>query len=185
MISSQKDANPSELAQKIEERLRKHKGQDEGKENFYIQTFADALATFSVITNIINSVLVLIALISVIVAAVNIMNTMYTTILERTKEIGVMKAIGATNKDIIYIFMTESAIIGIIGGIIGSMLGYMAAKTGGQLALNAGFGLLKPIFPFSLVLGCLLFSSLIGLVSGILPSMQASKLKPVDALRYE
>ena len=92
------DENPQELAEKINEKLRKFKGQEKGKEDFFVQTFADLLETFGTILVVINGVLVLIALISLGVASVNIMNTMYTAVLERTKEIGVMKAIGAQNK---------------------------------------------------------------------------------------
>lgn len=185
MMSAQKGVLPSELAEKIEERLRKFKDQEEGKENFFVQTFEDALATFTTIINVINGVLVLIAFISVIVAFVNIMNTMYTSIIERTKEIGVMKAIGARNSDILIIFVVEAGLIGLVGGILGVALGYVVAGLGGSFAAASGFALLKPSYPISLVLGCLLFSFLVGSAAGFFPARRASRLKPVDALRYE
>ncbi|MBI2542193.1 ABC transporter permease [Candidatus Woesearchaeota archaeon] len=185
MISSQKGVKPSELASRLEERLRKFKGQEGGKENFFVQTFEDALATFTTIINVINGMLVLIALVSLVVAFVNIMNTMYTAILERTKEIGVMKAIGARNNDILLIFVVEAGLIGLIGGILGVLLGYFISSIGGSIAAASGFALLKPAYPLALIIGCLVFSLLVGAAAGFLPARRASKLKPVDALRYE
>jgi putative ABC transport system permease protein len=177
--------DPGEIAEKVKERFRKYRGQKEGEEDFGIQTFEDVLETFTNVIGILNGVLVLIALISVVVAAVNIMNTMYTSILERTQEIGIMKSIGAKNSFILFIFMAESGILGIIGGIVGVIFGYLIAKVGGAIAAAAGLGLIRPAFPSWLIIGCLIFAFLVGAGSGLLPSYQASKLKPVDALRYE
>ncbi|MBI2650830.1 ABC transporter permease [Candidatus Woesearchaeota archaeon] len=185
MISAQKGVEPSELAERIEEKLRKSKDQEEGKEDFFVQTFEDALATFTTIINVINGMLVLIALVSLVVAFVNIMNTMYTAILERTKEIGVMKAIGAKNSDILFVFVAEAGLIGLIGGILGVLLGYIVSSIGGSIAASSGFALLKPAYPLALIIGCLVFSVLVGATAGFLPARRASKLKPVDALRYE
>ena len=185
MLSSQPDTKPSELAERIEDKLRKFKDQKKGKEDFFVQTFDDAIATFTTVINVINGVLVLIALISLVVAFVNIMNTMYTAIIERTKEIGVMKAVGAKNDDILFIFMFESGFLGFVGGLLGVAFGYLIAKTGGQIAAASGFALLKPEFPIWLILGCLFFSFLVGAAAGFLPARRASRLRPVDALRYE
>lgn len=185
MISSDIGIKPKELADKIQDKLRKFKHQDKGKEDFFVQTFEDALATFTTIIDIINGVLFLIALVSMLVAFVNIMNTMYTAIIERTKEIGIMKAVGAKNKDILFIFMFESGFLGLFGGALGVALGYIVASIGGAVAAANGFALLKPIFPFYLVAGCILFALFVGSAAGFLPARRASKLKPVDALRYE
>lgn len=185
IIQSASGYEPSELADKITERLRKRKGQEEGEETFFVQTFEDVIATFGTIINIINGVLVLIALISVVVAAVNIMNTMYTAVLERTKEIGIMKAIGARNNDILKIFLFESGVLGLLGGAIGIFFGFIVAKIGEAVAADAGLGLLKPVFPWYLILGCLFFAFLVGALSGFTPAKQAAAQKPVDSLRYE
>ncbi len=185
MIRSEPDVSPKDLAEKIKERLRKHKGLEEGEENFYVQTFEDAIEMFNSILTIINSILVLIALISIIVASVNIMNTMYTAVLERTKEIGVMKAVGARNSDILFIFIFEAGVIGMVGGILGVGLGYFAASIGGAAAAGAGYAMLKPVFPIGLIIGCILFAFLMGAIAGVMPAKRASKLRPVDALRYE
>ena len=185
IAKAEQAAIPDEIADKIEEKLRKHNDVKEGEERFFVQTFDDVLATFGIVISIINGVLVLIALISLIVASVNIMNTMYTAVLERTQEIGVMKAIGARNSDIGFIFVFESGFLGMVGGILGVILGYIVARTGGNIAAASGFSSLQPIFPWYLTFGCILFAFLIGAVSGILPALQASKLQPVEALRYE
>ena len=185
MISSQRGIAPSDLAISIEDKLRKHKDQDKGKEDFFVQTFEDALATFTTVINVINGMLLLIALVSLVVAFVNIMNTMYTAILERTKEIGVMKAIGAKNSDILIIFVVEAGLIGLIGGLLGVLLGYIISSIGGSIAAASGFALLKPAYPLALIIGCLFFSLLVGAAAGFFPARRASKLKPVDALRYE
>jgi len=185
MMSSLKSVNTGDLADKIEDKFRKYRGQKKGKEDFFVQTFEDAFEIFSNILNIINGILVLIALVSLIVAAVNIMNTMYTAVLERTKEIGVMKAVGAKNSNIMLIFVVESGLLGTVGGIIGILFGYGIAKLGGVAIAAAGYGFMSPIFPWYLTAGCIFFAFFVGSVSGLLPAYQASQLKPVDALRYE
>ena len=112
------------------------------------------------------------------------MNSMYTSVLERTKDIGIMKAIGARNSSILHIFLIESGLIGLGGGLIGVMLGTGIAFLIGSVSRQAGFLLLIKIEPIILLLG-LLFAFIVGILSGILPAYQASRLKPVDALRYE
>jgi len=185
LLRAAPDQNPSELAEKIDEKFRKHRGQREGEEDFTIETYEDMMETFTNVILILNAVLVIIALISVIVAAVNIANTMYTSILERTKEIGIMKSIGARNRFISLIFMVEAGILGLVGGIIGVLLGYGIAKLGGLIAASAGLSMLRPAFPLWLIVGCLCFAFLVGVVSSLFPARRAAKLNPVDALRYE
>lgn len=185
LVQAQKDVDTEQMADKIEEKLRKHKGQEKGKEDFFVQSFADALQIFGTIVTILNGVLVLIALISLVVASVNIMNTMYTAVLERTKEIGIMKAIGARNSNIFFIFVFESGFLGMVGGLFGIFFGYVLASIGGAIAAGAGYSLLKPIFPWYLSVGCVSFSFSLGAAAGLLPAYQASKQNPVDSLRYE
>jgi len=177
--------NPSDLADKIKKEFRKYKNQEKGKEDFTVQTFQELIESFSSILGVINGVLVIIGLISVLVAAVNIMNTMYTAVLERTQEIGIMKAVGAQNSSILFIFVFESGLLGIIGSTVGMGLGYLIAEAGGALAKGAGYALLQPAYPYWLIIGVLLFGFLMGVFSGLAPAVQASKQKPVDALRYE
>ena len=96
-----------------------------------------------------------------------------------------MKAVGAKNNDILFIFMFESGFLGLIGGIAGVIVGYIVASIGGATAAANGFALLKPEFPVLLIVGCLLFSLIVGATAGYFPARRASRLKPVDALRYE
>ena len=138
----------------------------------------------------INSValfLAAIAAISLIVGAVGIANTMFTSVLEKTKEIGIMKAIGAQNKDILLIFLFNSGLLGLVGGIGGIVLGIFGAGLIGNMA-NGSFGRMSfgaTYFSPVLIGGAFLLSIVVGMVAGAIPAYRASKLKPVDALRYE
>jgi putative ABC transport system permease protein len=184
-IKVESGLNPTEVADRLTEKLRKKKGQKEGEEDFFIQSFEQLMATYGAVLTILNSILVIIAGISVLVAAVNIANTMYTAVLERTKEIGIMKSIGARNSSILLIFFMESGFLGLIGGSAGMLLGYGLAKLGAVILAGVGYSFLKPYFPLWLIIGCMIFSFVIGAASGFLPARAASKLRPVDALRYE
>ena len=112
------------------------------------------------------------------------MNTMYTAVLERTKEIGIMKAIGAKNSSVFYIFFIESGFLGTVGGLVGIIFG-MALAYGlafaGKIALGSDL-IQASVSPF-LIVGALIFSFLLGSFFGVLPALQASKLQPVEALR--
>ena len=134
----------------------------------------------------VQAVLVGIAGISLLVGGIGIMNTMYTSVLERTKEIGTMKAIGAKNSDILQIFLFESGLLGLVGGTIGVVLGIGLGKSVEYIATIAlDTNLVQASITLPLVFGALGFSFFIGSISGIFPAFQAAKLKPADALRYE
>ncbi|MBT3865763.1 ABC transporter permease [Candidatus Woesearchaeota archaeon] len=185
LIRSTEGQNPILIAEKIKEELRKSRGQSRGNEDFDVQTFEQVIESFTSILVTINVVLVLIALISLIVAGVNIANTMYASVLERTKDIGVMKAIGAKNSNILLMFALESGILSLIGGVLAVGLGTIIALYAGVVVESAGYGFLQPALLPSLYIACLVFSLFIGIVSGMFPAYRASKMKPVDALRYE
>ena len=127
-----------------------------------------------------------IAAVSLLVGAVGIANTMFTSVLEKTKEIGVMKAIGARNFDIMTIFLLNSALVGFVGGILGIALGSAISSFLPKLITSLGpGGPVKTVIPTSLLIEALLISISIGMIAGAIPAYRASKLKPVDALRYE
>ena len=174
-----------EIAEKVEKRLRKSRDVEEGKEDFNIQTFKELMESYAAILNIIQIFLLGIAGISLVVGGIGIMNTMYTSVLERTQEIGVMKSIGAKNSDILIIFLIESGILGLVGGGIGIVLGIGFSKLVEGIAKAGGYGTIQVSFPWYLIVGTLGFSFVVGSIAGILPARKASKLQPVDALRYE
>jgi putative ABC transport system permease protein len=177
--------DPEAIAEEVEENLRKDHGLKEGNEDFSIQTSKELMESFGTILNILQIFLVGIASISLLVGGIGIMNTMYTAVLQRTREIGVMKSIGARNKDILMIFLIESGILGLIGGGIGIILGISFSKLVEFLAAEAGYSIIKVSFPPFLIFGTLMFAFVVGSLSGIVPAYKASKLRPVDALRYE
>ena len=108
---------------------------------------------------------------------------MYTSVVERTKEIGIMKAVGARNSAIMWIFLIESGMLGIVGGIIGVILGLGIGKGAEIVALQFGIESLKAYAGLPLIIGALTFSFVVGAIAGTLPAMQAAKLHPVEALR--
>jgi putative ABC transport system permease protein len=125
-----------------------------------------------------------IAAISLFVGGVGIMTTMYTSVIERTRQIGVMKSIGARNSDVLMIFIAESGLLGLVGGVIGILLGLSASYIGEQVVIAYGIKEFALYAGADLILGALAFSILVGCASGYFPAMRAAKMKPVDALRY-
>ncbi|MFH0868593.1 MAG: ABC transporter permease, partial [archaeon] len=177
--------DPATVADAIEKRMRDDRDLKKGQEDFSVQTSEQLAQTMGNILGIVQTILVGIASIALLVGSIGIMNTMYTSVMERTKEIGVMKAIGAKNRDVMLIFLIESGLLGLIGGIFGVLAGLGMAKGAELYAQYAGYGMVRAaVTPELIVLG-LSFSFAIGAISGFMPARKASKLKPVDALRYE
>jgi putative ABC transport system permease protein len=174
-----------EIVERIEKALRQERDLDKGKEDFYVQSFKDMIEGYSSALNIVIGFIVLIALISVLVSAVNTANTMITSVIERTKEIGVIKSIGARNSDVFGIFLFESGFLGFLAGVIGVVIGFVVSYAGGRILDNMGYGFLQPLFTPWLFIGCVAFATITGAISGVFPAMNASKVNPVDALRYE
>ncbi len=178
--------NINEVAANTERRLRKFRNVNEKTQDFTILTPEELLATFGNILAIVTGFLGGIAAISLLVGAIGITNTMYTSVLERTKEIGIMKAIGAENKDILFVFIIESGLLGLVGGIIGVILGISISKTIEYIAVQQlGTKLLQAAAPLWLIFGCLAFAFFTGVIAGTWPAWKASKTNVVDALRYE
>lgn len=172
------------VTERIERDLRKSRGLELGKEDFNVQTSQQSLQSISQTLDIVTIFLAGIAAISLIVGGIGIMNTMYTSVLERKPEIGIMKAIGARNSDILKIFLIESGMLGFVGGVIGIFIGVGIAKFVEYIGVVfLGSDLLKASFSLELITGSLLFSFLVGAVAGTLPAIQAAKQNPVDALR--
>ena len=178
-------SNIERVVKDIERNLRKERGQEEGKEDFFVQSFDEMIESYSTALDIVVWFILLIALISVFVSAINTANTMITSVLERVKEIGVMKSIGAQNSEIFKIFLFESSFLGFVAGVLGVLFGLILSFLGGKIIASAGYGFLQPSFPFWLFMVCIGFATLTGAISGALPARSASKVNPVDALRYE
>ena len=175
-----------EVAFMVDKKLMKFRNVNEKTSDFSILTPEEVLEIFGVILSVLTGFLVSIGGISLIVGGIGIANTMYTSVLERTKEIGVMKSIGAKQKDILSIFLIESGLLGLIGGIIGVVFGIIFVKTIEYITVNKlGVGFLQISISLNLVIGSLLFSFIIGSISGFWPAYKATKIKPVDALRYD
>ena len=170
----------------VEELLRKERGVKEGEEDFTVQSPESALESLDDVLFGVQLFISIIAFISLVVGGIGITNTMYTAVLERTKEIGIMKSIGARNSSIFTLFFMESGFLGFVGGLIGVAIGVALANLfafAGRQAL--GSDLIKADVSLSLVFGSLLFSVIVGLIAGTVPAYHASKKNPVDALRYK
>ncbi|MBN2881706.1 ABC transporter permease [Candidatus Woesearchaeota archaeon] len=171
--------------EKIKKKLRIRLGDEKGDESFFIQTFEELFSQFTSVIAVLNAVLALIAGISIVVASINIINTMYTAVYERTKEIGILKAIGAKNSDVVFIFTLEASVIGFFGGLLGISLGSLIAYIGGRITDAIGYSFLQPVFAPSLFIFCMVLATLVGTFAGVFPARNASRTDPVNCLRYE
>lgn len=177
--------NIDDISDKVEESLRRSRNLHVGKEDFTVQSFAELLGSFSMALDIVIGFIILIAFISVVVSAINTANTMITSVLERFKEIGILKSIGARNSEIFKIFLFESGFLGLVAGVVGVLVGFVATYVGADILDNLGYGFLIPHYSWTLFVGCILFATLAGAISGMIPAWKASKINAVDALRYE
>jgi putative ABC transport system permease protein len=171
------------IKEDIEKALRESRDVKKGEEDFEVSTPESSLATVKGILNGVKIFIVIVALISVLVGALGIVNTMTTSVLERKKEIGIMKSIGARNEHIFMQFFIESGLLGLLGGIIGASFGTLIGVLGTQ-GINDFIGAqIEPNLNLPLIFFALLGSFAIGAIAGIVPAMNASKQNPVDALR--
>ncbi len=176
--------DPEKVADEIERKLRKRRGIEKGQEDYSVQTSADLLRTFNRTFSLIQAVIIGIAAISLLVGGIGIINTMYTAVLERKSEIGIMKATGARNSDITLIFLFESGMLGLIGGLIGVGLGIAMGKLIEYLAVTlASVDFLQVHFSPIVIIGMLVFSLGLGALFGVWPARIAAKMSAVDAIR--
>jgi len=155
-----------------------------GKKSVLVSSADDLLKQVNAILGVITLVIAGIGGISLVVGGIGIMNAMITAVLERTREIGLMKALGAANERILVLFILEAGFIGLIGGIIGMLLGYGLSALIAFIGTNSGYALNAVMTP-EITIGALAFALIIGIVSGLLPAIRAANLDPVVALRYE
>ena len=170
--------------QEIAQILRTRHRTELGADDFSIFTQEDFLSVAGTITNVLTIFLGGIAAISLLVGGIGIMNIMLVSVTERTKEIGLRKAVGAKKKDILIQFLTESSLLSLIGGIIGIIFGWIIAFAVGKIAEASGTPFV-PAVSLSAILLATIFSTAVGLFFGIYPANRAANLEPVEALRYE
>ncbi len=155
-----------------------------GAEDFSVLTQQDFLDLASTITGVLTIFLGGIAAISLLVGGIGIMNIMMVSVVERTREIGLRKALGARRVDILSQFLIESSLLSLLGGFIGILLGWALSMIVEQIAAGSGTPII-PVMSLDAVLLAVLFSAAIGIFFGLYPANRASTLEPVEALRYE
>ncbi len=160
-------------------RLMENRHNVRGKEAIMVENFNDILGEMNEILSMITVFIVFVAAISLLVGGIGVMNIMLVSVTERTREIGIRKSLGARTASILFQFLSESAIITLLGGFIGIVLGVMGAKLVCSLM---GF---TATISISTVLLASLFSSAVGIFFGIYPARRAAKLSPIEALRHE
>ncbi len=177
MVQISEGYNADDIKNSIEEKLIVNHHVREDEKDFSVITSAQIMEMVSAILLTSQVVLGIVTLIASVVGAIGISNTMFMNVLERVKEIGILKSVGATKMDIISIFLMESAVIGIIGGTSGLILGYFILQVLGSTFAVPFF--LSP----TIIIFVFLFSVGTGIVAGFLPAYRAAKLDPVEALR--
>jgi len=170
--------DPEEVADQVERQVANAHRVSLDKKDFSVITPAFIKETVGTVINLLNLFLLAIAAVSAFVGGIGISNTMFMSVLERRREIGVLKAIGATRNTILLIFVIESALIGAGGGLLGLALGYIALLAAGSLGVPYVLGIFQISFAFSFSVG-------VGVISGLIPALNASKVPAVEALRYE
>jgi putative ABC transport system permease protein len=178
-----------DIVNEVERRLMLSRHVTEDTKDFTIITAKSMQETISSVMTTLNMFLGGIAAISLLVGAIGIANTMYMSVMERTRQVGTLKALGATSFEIMKMFLLESSLIGLVGGLIGVFLGFIASGVISELGIrltgiNVRGTSITVITP-ELVLFTLAFSVFIGAVSGLMPARKAAQLQPVEALRYE
>lgn len=183
-------ANPEYNLEFVKSRIisilrQNHRITDPNKDDFTIQTLDDAVAILGTVTGVMTLFLTAIAMISLLVGGIGIMNIMLVSVVERTKEIGLRKAVGATRGDIIRQFLVEAVVVTLLGGVVGILLGSLVVIALYYILVTfSPTGWTFNLPPSAILLSCIV-SSLTGLVFGIYPAYQAAEKSPIEALRYE
>jgi len=180
IAQSTSENNMNQASNEIERILRRaHNLRTDEKNDFTVQNQTQLLDIVGTIINIFTITISSIAGISLLVGGIGIMNIMLVSVTERTREIGIRKAVGAKNKDILFQFLVESVVLSITGGILGILFAVAVS-----IILNK-FTILEPVISAFPIILAITFSTIVGLFFGIYPAMRAARLNPIAALRYE
>lgn len=175
------DADNSVVIDQISALLRdRHRLKDGDEDDFMVMDMRQIMETMTTVTGYLKLLLIAIAAVSLLVGAIGIMNMMLVSVAERTREIGIRKAIGARERNIITQFLAESIMISFIGSMIGLVLGVGLAQGVGRFIL--GYNVPFSLWPVGL---SITVAVVVGLASGVVPAIKAAKLNPIDSLRYE
>lgn len=183
IVETDKTADTKKVADEIERKLLKRRNLDSDEKNFRVTTLLEMIERQKSILNMINKIVMIIAGISLLVSAINTANFMYISVYERKKEIGIMKAIGATNFRIFNQFLVESSFIGFFSGVFGVLLGVGVSMLGAKILSGMGYSFIVPGFNPIIFIALVSFSTFIGAMSGALPARHASKARPAEVLR--
>ena len=174
------------IANQTQDKLRVTRHVQGDRQDFTVSTSQAIQSQISSVTATFTLFLAAIAGISLLVGAIGISNTMFTSVMERTRQIGILKSLGSTDREIMKIFLVEAGLIGLFGGILGVLFGITAAGIISELGVRIGFqGAFTTVVRPELIIFAILFSTIVGALSGLLPAKRAAGLEPVEALRYE
>ncbi|MDP6612854.1 MAG: ABC transporter permease [Candidatus Hydrothermarchaeota archaeon] len=185
-VKASKNANMSEVSSRIEQKLLVNHQVSEDEKDFTIWLPQALQERLQEVTQTLKVFLGAIATVSLLVGGIGIANTMFMSVMEQTRQIGILKALGATNGEVMTLFLIESSLMGIVGGIFGVFVGFIASGSVSMLGVQIFFRQVTTttISP-ELVVFALIFSLVIGMISGVAPARRAAQLQPVEALRYE
>ncbi len=177
----------SQLAQAITSKLMPERHVNSRTQDFTVTAFATIQQQITSVVQTISLFLAAIAAVSLLVGAVGIANTMFMSVMERTRQIGLLKALGATDNEVMELFLMESGLFGFVGGVIGIIFGVLISVIISEVGLRAigPGGAMSAVVTPQLLIFALAFSILVGVISGVAPARSAAKMNPVDALRFE
>jgi len=186
VVQVKEGSNTTAVSEKIEAQLLINHRILPEKKDFTIRVPQAIQSRLAEVTQTMTLFLGGIAAISLLVGAIGIANTMFMSVMERTRQIGTLKALGATNNEVMLLFLLEAGMLGFVGGVLGILFGFIFSGLISMVGLRLFMGrAATTVIPIPLIVFALLFSLIIGMIAGVLPARRAASLQPVEALRYE